>query len=196
MIGPGFETIDPRTLTRFVVLEGAAETGGRGFMVEYHCPIGAPPAVLEHLHTTWTETFEIVSGEAMMRQGAEERRLTAGDTIETPPGVPHIHPWNVGDSKLVYRQVTDFHAVTPDAVHDVLGTFATLHGLGREGRLNARGLPKHPLQFAATLRTLVKHGGFDATKPVAAQKALAATVGRLAGLLGFHGVHQRYITRY
>lgn len=196
MIGPGFETIDPRTLTRFVVIEGAVETGGRGFTVEYHCPVGAAPAILEHVHTTWTERFEIVAGEAAMRQGGEELTARTGETLETPPGVPHIHPWNIGDVPLVYRQVTDFHGVDAEAVDDVFGAFATIHGLGREGRLDARGLPRNPFQAAATLRTLVRHGGYDATVPIPVQKVVAATLGRFAGLIGYRGVRRRFVTRY
>ncbi len=196
MIRPGFETIDPRTLCRMVVVEGAEETGGRGFTIEVHCPEGAPPAVLEHLHASWTETFEIVEGEAAYRNDGIDGRVRKGESFVTPPGVPHIHPWNTAAGEMVYRLTSDFGRVDPDAIHDVIGTIATLHGLGREGRLNARGLPKHPLQFAATLRTLIRHGGFDASKPAAAQKLLAATVGRLAEALGYRGVHERYITRY
>ena len=42
---------------------------------------------------------------------------------------------------MVYRQTNDFGASTPDAVDDILGAFATIHGLAREGRVK-RGMPK------------------------------------------------------
>lgn len=120
--------------------------------------------------------------------------LGAGESIVTPPGLKHIHPWNAGDGVMVYRQVVDCGKRSPDALHDVIGVFATLNGLAREGRLNGKGLPKNPLQFAATLRTLVKHEGYDAAAPVGAQRFLAATLGRLAETLGYRAVYPRYLT--
>lgn len=53
MIRAGFETTDPFTQTRSVVVEGAEETDGRGWVIEVHCPEGALPAILEHVHLTW-----------------------------------------------------------------------------------------------------------------------------------------------
>ena len=193
MIGPGFETTDPITKTRLVVVKGAREMDGRGWVLEFHCPPGAGPAVLPHVHSTWTETFEILEGSAICRLGKDERRLDTGESIVMPPRVTHVHPWNAGSGVLVYRQTNDFGATTPDAVHDVLGVFATLHGLIREGRVGKRGLPKNPLQFAASARMLNKHGGFDAAVPIPVQLGLSATLGRLAEALGYRGVYERYL---
>jgi hypothetical protein len=94
---------------------------------------------------------------------------------------------------MVYRQTNDFGAATPDAVHDVLGAFATINGLAREGKIDKQGIPKNPLQFAATLRTLTKHGGYDASVAIPVQRALSATLGRFAEMLGYRGVYPRYV---
>lgn len=110
-----------------------------------------------------------------------------------PPGVSHVHPWNTGTGAMVYRQTNDFGEVDPGAVHDVLGVFATINGLAREGKIGKRGLPKNLLQFAATLRTLVRHGGYDAKVPIALQRVLSATLGRVAEALGYRGVYSRYV---
>jgi hypothetical protein len=174
------------------VLEGAEETTGRGWLIELHCPEGAPPAIVEHFHDGWTETFEILQGTATCRLAGSEHTLSAGESIAFPPGIPHVHPWNTGSGPLVYRQRTDFGAFTPAAVHDVLGVFATINGLAREGRINARGLPKHPLQFAATLRTLTRYGGFDAAAPVIVQRVVSETLGRIAEGMGYQGADPRY----
>ena len=139
MISPGFETTDPFTLTRIVVVKGARETSGRGWVIEVHCPQGAAPAFLPHVHRTWTEAFEILQGSAICRLGAAERRVEPGETIVMLPNVPHVHPWNTGSGVMVYRQTNDFGATTPDAVDDVLGAFATIFGLAREGRVGKRG---------------------------------------------------------
>jgi mannose-6-phosphate isomerase-like protein (cupin superfamily) len=193
MIRAGFETTDPRTGTRIVVVKGAEETSGRGWVLEVYCQEGAPAAVLAHVHETWSETFEILRGSAVYMLGGERRTLNQGETVLMPPRVPHVHPWNCGSGMMVYRQTNDFGEVTPEAVSDVLGVFATLNGLAREGRLGTKGLPKNPLQFGATLRTLMKYRGYDAAVPIPIQKALGATLGRLAEALGYRGVYDRYL---
>jgi hypothetical protein len=48
------------------------------------------------------------------------------------------------------------------------------------------------LQLAATLRTLGKHGGYSTRMPIATQKLLSATLGRLAEALGYRAVYARY----
>jgi quercetin dioxygenase-like cupin family protein len=191
MIRAGFETTDPRTGTRSVVIEGAEETGGRGFLIEVHCPEGARAAVLAHLHTTWTEEFEILRGAATCRLGGEERALSAGESIVMPPRLPHVHPWNSGSGEMLYRQRSDFGEVRPEAVGDVLGVFATLNALAGAGKVDDKGLPKNFLQLAAALRTLTRHGGYDAKAPIAAQRLMAATLGRFAELLGYRGADPR-----
>jgi len=193
VIQPGFESTDPRTGTRLVVIAGATETDGRGWVIEVHCPAAAPAAVPEHVHLTWNETFEILHGAARYVVGGKAGLARTGDTISMPAGVTHIHPWNGGSGEMVYRQTNDFGCACLDAVDDVLGAFATLNGLARDGKIGKQGYPKNPLQFAATLRTLTKHEGFDAAVPIWAQRAVSASLGRLAEMLGYRGVYQRYV---
>ena len=111
-----------------------------------------------------------------------------------PPGQPHIHPWNAGDTEMVYHQINKFEQRSPQAVQDVIGVFVTIFGLTGEGKVDKRGLPKNPLQFAATLRTLVKCDGYDANVSIPAQKIVAATLGRLAEAMGYKAVHPQYVT--
>jgi mannose-6-phosphate isomerase-like protein (cupin superfamily) len=194
MIRPGFETTDPITQTRLVVVKGAEETAGRGWVTEVHCPPGAAPWVAAHLHRTWTETFEVLQGTARYQLGAVVHPLRTGETIIMPPGVPHIHPWNTGLGVMVYRHTNDFGTSSPEAVYEVLGAFATINGLAREGRIGKKGIPKNPLQAAATIRTLTKHGGFDAAVPIPLQLGLSATLGRLAEAFGYRAVYDRYLS--
>ena len=193
MILAGFETTDPRTQTRTVLVKATEETGGRGWVLEVHCPERAPAANPAHVHETWVETFEILEGTAAYVLGREQRTLRKGESVLMPAGVPHIHPRNTGAGEMVYRQTNDFGATTPEAVTDVLGALATLNGMTREGRVGKRGLPKNPLQFIATGRIYTKHGIYDASVPVPIQKALAVTFGRLAEALGYRGVYDRYL---
>lgn len=194
MISAGFETTDPITKTRFVLVKGAQETAGRGWVLEHYCPEGQAPYVRPHVHPTWTETFELLQGTACYRLGTAVHTLKTGETITMPPGVAHVHPWNTGSGVVVYRHTVDFGAVvTPEIVHAVLGVFATINGLAREGRIGQKGLPKNPLQAAVTVRTLSKHGAFDAALPIALQLAVGATFGRLAEALGYRAIYDRYL---
>jgi hypothetical protein len=54
--------------------------------------------------------------------------------------------------------------------------------------VDGQGRPKNPFQLAVTLKTLGKHGGYDAALPIPVQKFLAATLGRLAEALGYRAV--------
>jgi hypothetical protein len=94
---------------------------------------------------------------------------------------------------MVYRQTNDFGASTPEVVDEILGAFATIHGLAREGRVGKRGMPSNLLQLAATGRAYMKHGTFDAAMPISLQLGLNATLGRLAEAFGYRAVYDRYL---
>jgi mannose-6-phosphate isomerase-like protein (cupin superfamily) len=192
VIRKGFVIEHPSTHSRAIVLETEAETGDRGWLLEHHLPPLAGNEVPEHLHMTWTETFEILSGTAAYRLNREEKTARSGDVIVMPPRVPHIHPWNTGDTELVYRQRDDFGGKDPGAVQDVLGVFATRAGLMRAGLCDKRGRPKNPFQLAVTLKVLTKHGGYDANASIGSQKAIAMTLGTLGQLLGYKAVIREY----
>jgi quercetin dioxygenase-like cupin family protein len=193
MIRVGFTIESPRTKSRTVVIESDAETKGMGWVLEVHCVPGSPSDVPEHLHLTWTETFEILSGLAYYKLNGIEKKVAAGERFVVLPGQLHIHPWNAGDSELVYRQTDRFEKPSPEAVQDVLGVFATRAGLAREGKVDENGRPKNPLQLAVTLRTLNKYGGYDASVPIPVQNFLGATLGRFAELLGYRAVYPQYV---
>jgi quercetin dioxygenase-like cupin family protein len=192
MITTGFTMVNPQTRSRTVVLETDVETGGTGFTLEVTCEAGMGPSILEHFHETWTEMFEIVSGAAQYRLGGQPLKAKAGETIAMPARVPHVHPWAEGDAAMVYRQISRFAAPSREAVQDTLGSFATVNGLALESKVNADGLPRNPLQLAATLRTLGKHGGYSTQLLVAAQKLLSVTLGRFAEAVGYRGSYPRY----
>jgi len=187
-IAAGTTSVNPRTGSQWVLLAGASETGGRGFTVEVSCRPGMPPDVLEHFHAHWTETFTIVQGACRYRLDRQEKSAEAGETFILPANRPHVHPWNAGTGPMVYRQATEFGRPDPGAVDELLGVFFTLFALAGEGKLDARGMPKNPLQLAATLKTLVRLEGYDASVPPYLQKLTAATLGSLAQVLGYRAV--------
>ena len=192
MIKPGFTMVNPQTRMRTVVTETDEETDATGFSLEVTCEAGMGPSILEHFHESWTETFEILSGSAQYQLGGKLLKAAVGETVTMPPGVPHVHPWAAGDGPMVYRQISTFATPSREAVQDTLGSFATVNGLALEGKVNAEGLPSNPLQLAATMRTLGKHGGYSTRLPVAAQKLLSATLGRLAEAAGYRAVYAKY----
>jgi len=154
---------------------------------------GTEPDIAEHLHLTWTETFEIVSGTAHYSLDGAQKTLQAGESFTALPKQRHIHPWNAGETLMVYRQRDTFASPTPAAVQEVLGVFATIAALAREGKVDKKGYPKNPLQLAATLRVLSRHGGYDTSLPIGIQKFLAATLGRLAERRGYRAVDPQVV---
>lgn len=189
LIRQGVTIHNPLTQSQTVVLESDQETQGMGWLLEVTCQPNTKPDIAEHRHLTWTETFEIMSGIAHYSLDGKQQTLKAGESFRVKPNQAHIHPWNAGDQPMVYRQRNLFAQANPAAVQDVLGVFATVADLARQGKVNAEGLPKNPLQLAATARTLGRYGGYDTRMPIPMQKVLSATLGRLAELLGYRGVY-------
>ncbi len=193
MIRAGFTIDNPITHARTIVLKSEVETKGTGWLVETHTIPHAPPDLPEHLHIGSTETFEIITGRACYQLDGVRHTATAGDTIVLPPRRRHIHPWNAGETELVYRQLLVYDRRNPQAVQDVLGMFATSAGLARDGKVNQRGQPKNPLQLAVMLKTLNKCGGYDAKLPIPVQRLLATTLGSLAEALGYRAIYPQYV---
>jgi len=193
MIRAGFTIANPLTQSRTIVLKSDAETDGMGWLLEVHCAPGARADIAEHMHVEWTEHFEIVSGTAHYALDGVQGTIEAGASFTVLPGQRHIHPWSPGGSPMVYRQRNEFSRRSPEAVQDVLGVFATVAGLARDGKVDQTGRPRNPLQLAATLRTLNRHGGYDASLPIQVQKILSATLGRLAEAMGYQGIYERFV---
>jgi len=193
VINKGFVIRNPFANNWMKVLETEQETEGQGWLLEYHYPEKGGPDILEHIHITWTETFEIISGQCTYKLNGQKLTAGAGDKIVMPPRQPHIHPWNSGDTELVYLQKNDFGSADYQAVQDVIGVFATRSGLMRDGLCDKRGRPKNLFQLMVTLKLLTKHGGYDASQPVFVQNFLAATLGTLGEMLGYKAVIEKYL---
>ncbi len=191
MITAGFAFEHPETKTRVTVLESDVETGGMGWLLEIrrHAP---HPDLAEHLHLSWTETFEIVSGFARYSLDGVEGTLRTGESFVVPPGHLHIHPWNATGDELVYRQRTRFAQPSAAAVQDVLGVLATRAGLIRDDAA-PRGAMGKLLQQAVIARTVARHGNYMSRPSAFAQDAIATTLGRLGEALGYRAIHPKYV---
>jgi len=145
----------------------------------------------EHLHLTWTETFEILKGTAKYKLDGNERIAKTGESFVVEPGHFHVHPWNATDEELVFRQRDRFEQPSPAAVQDILGIFATRTGMARDG-IRLKGLAKLLFQ-SATIRTAIKHGNYVENPSMIAQKVIGSTLGLLGELLGYRAVHAKYV---
>lgn len=191
MIRAGFTFEHPTTKTRTVVLEAAEETGGTGWLLELTRYSASGSDLGEHLHQTWTETFEILKGKAKYSLDGIERIAEADESFIVEPGHFHIHPWNADDGELVYRQRSQFDKRNPAAIQDILGIFATRTGMARDG-IRLKGLAKLLMQ-SATIRTAIKHGNYVARPSMTTQKILGSTLGLLAEWLGYGAVQAKYV---
>ena len=191
MIRAGFTFEHPKTKTRIVVLESDAETNGMGWQLEVtrYSKLGSDLG--EHMHQTWTETFEIIKGTAKYSLDGIEKIAEAGASFIVEPGHFHIHPWNADKEELVYHQLDRFDKPNPAAVQDILGIFATRTGMARDG-ISLKGFAKLLFQ-SVTLRTSVKHGNYMASPSMGTQKMLASTLGLLGELLGYRAVQTKYL---
>ena len=191
MIRAGFIFEHPTTKTRTVVLESDVETKGMGWLLEVtrYSKLGSDLG--EHLHLTWTETFEILKGTAKYKLDGNERIAKAGESFVVEPDHFHVHPWNATDEELVYRQRDVFDKRSPAAVQDILGIFATRTGMARDG-IRYKGFAKLLFQ-SATIRTAVKHGNYVASPSIAMQNAVGSTLGLLGELLGYKAVLPQYV---
>jgi quercetin dioxygenase-like cupin family protein len=191
MIRAGFTFEHPTTKTKTVVLESDAETNGMGWLLEVtrYSKLGSDLG--EHLHQTWTETFEIIKGTAKYKLDGIEKTADAGESFVVEPGHFHVHPWNATDAELVYRQRDRFAHPNPAAVQDILGIFATRTGMARNG-IRLKGFAKLLFQ-SATIRTAIKHGNYVASPSMFMQKVLGSTLGLLGELLGYKAVQAKYV---
>lgn len=194
MIRAGFTFEHPTTKTRTVVLEAAAETGGMGWLLEVTRYSAAGSDLGEHLHQSWTETFEIIKGTAKYSLDSTERTAKAGESFVVEPGHFHIHPWNADEDELIYRQRSRFDGPNPAAIQDILGIFATRTGMARDG-IRLKGLARL-LMRSATIRTATRHGNYVAKPSIAVQKLLSSTLGLLGELLGYRAVQAKYMGEY
>lgn len=178
---PGEVIENPRTGETIRFLRTFAG-GGESALRERTVLPGHPHETRPHVHATLTETFRVIQGEARYRLGGAQHPLRAGETVEMPPGIPHVHPWNVGSGVLRVTQevrLTGGDLRGAAAVEDYL---VTTFALARQGRTAADGRPPL-LQVAVSLRAAYPHV-YLAGIPRPVQRvllALLAPIGRLAG---------------
>jgi mannose-6-phosphate isomerase-like protein (cupin superfamily) len=184
-----FENPKQGQRVRFLTLP--AQTGGRGFTLEYvYRPFTGETAVPAHIHTAATETFEILAGEARYRLGRQEGSARRGDRIVLPAGVAHVHPWSVSAEELHVRQTTEVDSPDSAGLVASLQALVTLFGLASAGKVNDKGLP-NLLQLAVLIRSTMP-ATYIAGIPIAAQRLLFGGLARVGQALGYRTAYPGY----
>jgi mannose-6-phosphate isomerase-like protein (cupin superfamily) len=164
---------------------------GRGPAVRERTVLpGRPHERRPHAHATLTEIFEVLEGEARYRLGDEERALVAGERVEMPPNVPHVHPWNVGSGPLRVRQAVHLQGNDLAGAAAVEDYLVTTFGLAREGRTAADG--RAPLlQVAVSLHAAYPHV-YLAGVPGSVQRTLFAILAPIGRAAGYRAKYARF----
>jgi mannose-6-phosphate isomerase-like protein (cupin superfamily) len=168
-----------------------AETEGRSFVLEYiNRPHAGEFAVPPHQHPSYTETFEILRGQARYRRGGEELSANPGDQIVLPAGLVHVHPWSVSDEELHVRQTAVADPPDLPGLTASLQAAITIFGLATAGRVNRRGLP-NVLQLAVLAETTMP-ATFLAGPPIPLQRWLFSTLAGLGRALGYRAAYPEF----
>jgi mannose-6-phosphate isomerase-like protein (cupin superfamily) len=184
-----FENPKQGQRVRFLTLP--AQTGGRGFTLEYvYRPFTGETAVPAHIHAAATETFEILAGEARYRLGRQEGSARRGDRIVLPAGVAHVHPWSVSADELHVRQTTEVDSPDSAGLVASLQALVTLFGLATTGKVNDKGLP-NLLQLAVLIRSTMP-ATYIAGIPIVIQRTLFGGLAYLGHALGYRTAYPGY----
>lgn len=164
-----------------------------GFLLEQSIKPHQPKNMLDHLHTSWTETFEVISGTGRYKLAGKEYEATPGHRFVVQPGQTHIHPWNTGDTDFHFRQIDTFDPPDATAAVDTFLAFSTMFGLAREGKTNKDGIPKNPLQLLVILNFFRQHGGYLAGLPIPVQNAIMMSGSGIGKALGYKSWYEQYL---
>ncbi len=167
---------------RAIVLVGTEESH-YGLTV---CFLGVRPGgavVGEHVHSSITERFRVVSGRLTVCVNGAESTLGPGDEVTIKPGTPHDW-WNAGD---VETQIVV--EIDPGRRFELM--ISTLFGLANDGLTNDKGLP-HLLQLAVIadeFRDVVEFS----KPPRIVQRLMFAVLAPIGRALGYRPIYDRYM---
>jgi mannose-6-phosphate isomerase-like protein (cupin superfamily)/uncharacterized protein YndB with AHSA1/START domain len=133
--------------------------------------IGRPFGLVaqSHVHTSQREHYEVISGAMRLVIDGHEQILRAGETAETPAGVPHTQAPAEGEGVVRVR-------ISPGG--DTEAFLRRMAGLCTSGQVNRWGFPR-PLA-AAQLMLEFADSGHAAKPPLGVQLTLSRTIVALA----------------
>lgn len=136
-----------------------------------------------HLHPGLRERFHVLGGQVGFRIGEEEHVLGPGESAEVPPRTLHDW-WQLGEegASVVVEVEPGIRFV------QLVGT---LFGLARDGKSDAKGLPK-PLQLAVTVSEF-RDTIVIASPPPWVQRIVFGALAPIGRARGLEPYYQRYI---
>jgi len=154
----------------------------RPVLLQWLGPDAAEPP--PHVHPV-TETFEAVEGPLTLTVEESTRQLTPGERVTVDAGREHGFGNDTDD-------VVAFRAELPSM--RTVETLYSVWGLDHEGAFGDDGAYGRPGPLHALLLSAYAYDETVTTAlPLSVQKALWATVGRLARRLGYRAVDERFL---
>lgn len=120
-------------------LETSSDTSGARTMVDVELAPGGGVGI--HYHKTYTETFEVLEGELKVQLGKEIVTLHAGEKATAETNIVHRF-FSESD------KVCKFRCTLNPASRGFEESLQVGYGLARDGKANAKGMPKDPLALA------------------------------------------------
>jgi quercetin dioxygenase-like cupin family protein len=170
------------TGVRVVFVKTPQDTGGLQVVHEFTYPPGTGREY-PHVHQLSSDTFEILEGQASYQLNGETRSAQTGDSLDFPPRVPHLHPWNNGSDVLKLRQTVTFPTPHMTELEKIDGIVETFFGLAKDGKVNKDGVPSF-LQVMVSFGDLLPELAMPGI-PLGAQRVMMGmmtAVGRLMGI--------------
>lgn len=134
-----------------------------------------------HRHTSTSETYKMLAGDASALVDGREHRLQPGDVLEIPLRSSHVNPYTKeGDT------ATLVHTVTPRTRGVEVYFTSWLHWL-EQGEADARDEPT-ALQIAAIVKEGGRAGTWTSGTPVFLQRLVLPVLGLIAELRGIRAV--------
>jgi hypothetical protein len=166
---------------------GVGPASDRPGLLQWLAPdASAPPP---HTHPT-TETFRVVEGRLTVVCDSESRRLDPGESVTVPAGVEHAFRNDTSETVAFVARLPSMRTVR--ALYSVWGMdHEGVFGDGPPGDPGRYGEPG-PLRGLLLAESLRGETIMTAA-PAAVQRALWATVGRLARVAGYRAVEERYL---
>ncbi|MBK8022286.1 MAG: cupin domain-containing protein [Chloroflexi bacterium] len=165
------------------------ETGG--LMVEHE--IFFPPGKgreYPHVHKEGHETFEVITGTATYQLAGVEKTAKAGETIDFPPGIPHMHPWNAGTDELHVRQTIRFKTPHMRELVGIDTFFETMFGLAKDGKVSKDGMP-NMMQIFVSFKDLAPELTMPGI-PLPVQSVMMSVFGAVGGMMGIKARYPQY----
>ena len=179
---------NPLTGERMVFRKTAHYTNGMLLEIEFFIKPHTGKRLGAHIHPSFDERFEIITGSACYIVGQDEYPAAAGDVVVLPKAIAHVHPWNAGNDILHVRQVIQFSKPEMSMLVSIEAFLETLYALAQQGKMGGNGTFKDPLQGVVTAQA-IEPTTYIAGLPIWIQRPLfgvLAPIGRALGYKAFY----------